>query len=663
MSELLEVALNVPLNKYFDYKIDAIQTLPPIGSRVLVPFGRQQKVGIVCKHKINSDIPADKLKNIIAVLDHDQLSHDLMQLYQWCHQYYCHSIGEIIVGTLPKKIREILKKKVHHLSNELFTSPEIKIVTNEFKILNQEQQQALQQISLTSFQVSLLDGITGSGKTEVYMHLIKEIIIAGKQVLVLVPEIGLTPQTEQRFSARFPNIVTTIHSELTETEKLKSWQSAHTSSAKIILGTRSAVFADIPNLGAIIIDEEHDQSFKQQEGFRYHARSVAIIRAKLKNIPIILGSATPATDTLYNAINGKYQHLRLAQRAGNAAPPSIELIDMRDSNIQSCISDKLQKHIQEHLDKKQQVLLFLNRRGYSQVVYCNHCGWTCCCKNCDAKMTLHQKINAMRCHHCNYMHNIPTACENCKHPDLIFLGQGTEQIEESINALFNKYRIIRLDSDTMQHKGKLQTTLQQIHNDEVDIIIGTQMIAKGHHFKNCGMVAVLNMDQCLFSANFRNIEYGGQLLLQIAGRSGRENNLGKVYIQTECPTHKYLQPLINNDYHGFYNIIMAERKEMHIPPYTSWAYIQTRSKNEKTAMNFLNKIKLWMRQNIKIKCEYFGPVAATMARKADWYQAQLCIQATNKSELQKAYTQLMSSDTVPANTKTLRWYLDVDPIN
>lgn len=337
---------------------------------------------------------------------------------------------------------------------------------------------------------------------------------------------------------------------------------------------------------------------------------------------------------------------------------------MRTSQAKHGLSNTLLQHIQQHLDNKQQVLLFLNRRGYSQVVYCDYCGWTCECKNCDVRMTLHQKQNAMRCHHCNYMRPIPTECENCHHPDLLHLGAGTEQIEEHILETFAKYRSIRLDSDTMQHKGKLQQALEQIHNNEVDIIIGTQMIAKGHHFSNCGMVAVLNMDQCLFSANYRNVEYGGQLLLQIAGRSGREAIKGKVYVQTSCASHKYLQPLMQQDYHAFAAILLAERQAMQLPPFTAWAYLQSRSKNDAKAIEFLQQAKHWLQQHKQQSTtEFYGPAVAAMARKADWYQAQLCLQAENRAQLQKTYTELMQKANLPANNMRLRWYLDVDPIN
>ena len=636
-----------------------------MGSRVVVPFGRQKKIGIVMQHKTHADVPENKIKSIIKILDgSDLLNEDMIQLYRWCHHYYKHPIGDITIGTLPKKLREISKRIQPTLSGEAEQPHHKQAIKDDlFLTLNAEQQSAYDKISINSFQISLLDGVTGSGKTEIYMHLIRSILKQHKQVLVLVPEIGLTPQTQQRFEQRFPGQVATIHSQLTEKQKLSAWQSAHRGHASIILGTRSAVFADMAHLGAIIIDEEHDHSFKQQEGFRYHARHVAIMRAKFNQIPIILGSATPSVDTLYNAMQGKYQHLTLSQRAGKATLPHIELIQTNNDHNQHGLSPKMQAMIQEHLDKKQQILIFLNRRGYSQVIYCPYCGWTCQCKNCDARMTLHRKNNIMRCHHCNYQHAIPKQCDHCSHPDLLYLGEGTEKIEEQVTALFQHYRIIRLDSDTMKYKGNMQAALDQIHNNQVDIIIGTQMIAKGHHFANCGMVAIVNMDQCLFSANFRNIEYGGQLILQIAGRSGRENHTGKVYVQTACANHPYLQPLIKHDYHQFYHIIMQERQTMQLPPLVAWAYIQARSKDKNKAIELLNTIKQWLCTHANNNLSCHGPAVSAMARKADWYQAQLCIQAPNKTQLQHIYAQLIQHAPLPANNKNLRWYLDIDPMH
>lgn len=664
MTEIIAVAINVPLRKCFDYRIDPNKAIPAIGSRVLLPFGRQKKVGIVLAHKDHSSIAADKLKFILDVMDAEAIiPPNLLQLYKWCERYYGHPIGEIVVGTLPKKLRSAAQKKTYTLTTAKQELDQTEIINQAFLSPNPEQQQIIDQFELNRFQVSLLDGITGSGKTEVYLHIIRKIIQMKQQVLLLVPEIGLTPQLQQRFKARFPGAVVTLHSQLSDKQRLLAWEAAYSGSASIIIGTRSAVFTPLPQLGAIIIDEEHDGSFKQQEGFRYHARHVAIMRAKFANIPILLGSATPSIDTLHNTYQGKYRHFQLRQRAGAASLPNIELINIKDQELSHGIAPRLYELMQQQLTQQQQVMIFLNRRGYSQVVYCPYCGWTCQCTQCDANMTLHRKQNLMRCHHCQAQRKIPQSCDNCRHPDLMFLGEGTEKIEEQLVAAFPKHRCIRIDSDTVKHKGKLCAALDKIQQREVDIIIGTQMMAKGHHFPHCSMVAVLNMDQCLLSSNFRHVEYGGQLLLQIAGRAGREQRAGQVYIQTTCVEHPYLQPLQHHNYHAFYQLLMQERQQMKLPPLVAWAYIEVRSKKESDALQLLQHCKHWLEKNIRRNYKCYGPIIAAMQRKAGWHQARLCIEAADKIQLQQIYHQLLHANALPNNTPQLRWYCDVDPIN
>lgn len=655
MTKYVELALNVPLNSYFDYAIDKLDAMPPIGSRVLVPFGKQQKIAIVTAHKTTTQIAANKIKQVEQLLEPSAISKEMLDLYKWCSNYYCRAPGEIIVGCLPRQLRLQYKRKQHYLNVTPNIPSDMPVIAKMLR-LNKQQQIAVDAVLPGNFAVHLLDGVTGSGKTEVYMHLIAKVM--PQQVLVLVPEIGLTPQTYTRFENYFPGMVAVIHSNLSPGQKLKAWQRAKNTDAKIILGTRSAVFTDIPDLGAIIIDEEHDLSFKQQDGFCYHARSVAIMRAKFNKIPIVLGSATPAFDSLYNAAIGKYQHLRLSQRAGDAQLPVIEIIDTSKLRDTSSLAPSLITQIKQVVAQKQQVLIFLNKRGYMQTVYCQHCGWICSCKHCDARMTLHLKRNIMRCHHCNYTQAVPDKCNSCQHPDLITLGAGTEKVAEDIARDFHGYRIMRLDSDTMQHKGELAQSLDKIHRREVDIVIGTQMIAKGHHFRNCAMVVIVNMDQCLFSPNYRNIEYGGQMILQIAGRCGRDSTIGRVYLQSTCPDHPCLQPLLSHDYHKFYAMLMRDRQSLLLPPYCAWAYIKVRSKVEHGGLKYLQQLRHWMLENIKLKFKCYQPDFSPMVRKSGMYQAEMCIEAQDKSQLQHVYSQISAA---PKSSVALRLFLDIDP--
>lgn len=426
--------------------------------------------------------------------------------------------------------------------------------------INEEQAVAIATVnSNTHFGCYLLEGVTGSGKTEVYLNLIKPILEAGKQALVLVPEIGLTPQTINRFRKRFNLTVEVIHSGLNETERLNAWLSAKEKQSGIVIGTRSALLTPFENLGIIIVDEEHDSSYKQQDSLRYHARDVAIMRAHKEDIPIVLGSATPCFETLQNALSGKYHHLILSQRAGNATPATHKVLDIKGLYLEGGLSAPLIAEMRKHLDAGNQVMLFLNRRGFSPALMCHECGWIADCKRCDAYYTYHQNSNEMRCHHCGSQRPVVNRCQGCGSTQLVTVGVGTEQLEQQLESLFPEFKTIRIDRDSTRRKGSLETALETIRNNKVQILIGTQMLAKGHHFPDVTLVALLDVDGSLFSSDFRASERLAQLFIQVAGRAGRASKPGEVLLQTHHPEHPLLQALLYKDYRHFAQTALQEK--------------------------------------------------------------------------------------------------------
>jgi primosomal protein N' (replication factor Y) len=518
------------------------------------------------------------------------------------------------------------------------------------------------------FSCFLLEGITGSGKTEVYLNILKPVLQAGKQVLVIVPEIGLTPQTVQRFQNRFNVPVYLKHSGLNAREQLDTWLHGKQGSAAIIIGTRSAVFSDCKDLGLIIIDEEHDSSFKQQDGFRYHARDFAIKRAYQENVPIVLGSATPSLETLHNALQGKYQHLHLTQRAGNAKPPSCSLINLSGLPLKSGLSPQLIELMQQHLAKNNQVILFLNRRGYAPVLMCHECGWLLKCPRCDAFYTYHKSANYLHCHHCASTLPVPQQCPDCGSTQLITTGVGTEQLEETLQTLFPDHPTIRIDRDNTRKKKSLNQYLSDINKGKYKILLGTQMLAKGHHFPDVTLVALIDVDGALFSNDFRASERLAQLFTQVAGRAGRADKKGQVVLQTHHPEHSLLQELINNGYLAFSRNALQQRVLAMLPPNSYQALLRAEAMNATQAENFLTLCRQILEQLVDTtktnnKLLILGPIPAAMERRAGKYRFQLLLQSEQRSvislTLQQALTRL---DNLPEGRK-VKWSIDVDPID
>ena len=527
--------------------------------------------------------------------------------------------------------------------------------------LNKQQALAFSQLLFQEgFNVWLLEGVTGSGKTEIYLQYIEEILKKGKQVLVLVPEIGLTPQTVRRFQARFNVEIDVLHSNLNDTQRLNVWERARTGQSAIVIGTRSALFTQFSDLGLIILDEEHDGSFKQQDGWRYHARDLGIVLAQKLNIPILLGSATPSLESVNNVQNGKYHHLVLSKRAGNATALRQFVIDLKHQRIQNGLSEPLLKRMQEHLEKGNQVLLFLNRRGFAPVLLCHECGWIDECHHCEKPYTYHQHQRVLRCHHCGAQKTVPMQCGHCGSTHLVTTGLGTEQLEETLKARFPQYNIARIDRDSTARKGKLEGYLEDIQQGKSQILIGTQMLAKGHHFPNVTLVALVNVDNALFSLDFRAEERLAQLYVQVAGRSGRAEKQGEVVLQTHYPDHPLLTTLLEKGYQAFAEEILKLRHNMGLPPFSFQALFKAQCRHSEEAENALSQLASFFYEQKIEGLQVLGPIPAPFSKKAGQYRWQLLLQHASRKQLQAALSRY-SPELIKSSQ--VRLILDVDPLD
>lgn len=731
--KFIRVALAVPLMRCFDYLLpDGM--VAEVGVRVFVPFGTQTRVGVVVDFPEQGDLPTEKLKPIIDVLDERAVfSAPLWKLLHWAANYYQAPLGEVLFSALPVKLRNgesavekskilwkltalgekalangVLNKAKKQLAavSALAVSPMEK-GNNEFsgaiwsalkaKQLIEEIEQPVQSVSWQArlqgqeiakaenrltlnkqqalvlsqllfqqgFGSFLLEGVTGSGKTEIYLQLIEETLKKGQQVLVLVPEIGLTPQTVQRFRSRFNVEIDVLHSNLNETQRLDVWQRARSGQSAVVIGTRSAIFTPFEALGLIVIDEEHDVSFKQQDSWRYHARDLAVVYAKQLDIPILMGSATPSLESLNNVKLGKYHHIQLSQRAGNASAVQSQLIDLKHQNMVNGLSGTLLKKMDEHLQKGNQVLLFLNRRGFAPVLLCHECGWISTCSHCDKPLTYHQHQRVMRCHHCSMQKPVPRQCGECGSTHLVTTGLGTEQLEETLKARFPDYGITRIDRDSTARKGKLEQHLADIQQGKSQILIGTQMLAKGHHFPDVTLVALINVDSSLFSVDFRAEERLAQLYVQVAGRAGRSEKQGEVVLQTHYPEHPLLQQLLTNGYPAFAQDALQMRHAMGLPPFSAQALFKAQSRQSAHAETLLNDIAAyfyqWKQANNQPHLQILGAMPAPFAKKADQFRWQLLLQHPSRAWLQKALTDFNGQ--WEAKTSQVRLNLDVDPLD
>lgn len=507
----------------------------------------------------------------------------------------------------------------------------------------------------------LLQGVTGSGKTEVYLHLIEASLDLGRQTLLLVPEIALTPQLVRRFRRRLAAPVAVLHSGLSDRERLDAWRCAQRGEAGVLIGTRSAVFAPWTRAGLIIVDEEHDPSFKQHEGFRYHARDVAVMRARMEGVPVLLGSATPSLESLANAARGQYTRMRLTERAGGAATPRAQLLDLRRQTLDEGLSTGLLQRMESHLGSGGQCLLFLNRRGYAPTLICHQCGWVAECPRCDARMTWHHRDDRVRCHHCGHERRRPARCPSCGGA-LGGLGEGTERVAQALARHFPDVSVGRLDRDSTRRKGALETVLEDVRSGRHRILVGTQMLAKGHHFPDVSLVGILDADQGLFSADFRAAERMAQLIIQVAGRAGRAERPGEVVIQTHHPDHPLLLTLVRGGYDAFAEAALAERRSAGLPPFASIALLRAEATDARAPHDFLEAARRSMEALQPEGVEAWGPAPALMERRAGRYRAQLMLRSDSRPALHRALRAWAPAlDDLPG-TRRVRWALDVDAL-
>ena len=673
---ILRVALDTPLDFCFDYcwPVEPGAVLPQVGQLALVPFGRRDVVGVIVALADETDVPADKLKTALAVRSElAPLSTAWLALCGFAADYYQRPLGEVMLPGLPKNLRAAKPTSLARaLKKAALPQPSHDATPATAPRLNAPQQHAANAIAAArGFAPTLLYGVTGSGKTEVYLQAAATILAETDalanpaQILILVPEINLTPQLEANVRARFPSVaVATLHSALAEGERLTHWVAAHLGQARIVLGTRLAILASLPHLKLIIIDEEHDPSYKQQEGLRYSARDLAVWRARQLGIPIVLGSATPSLETWHHAQSGRYQKLELRERAvKDAALPKILLIDTeRDKPVEgltACLSAALKLRLQ----RGEQSLLFLNRRGYAPVVACDSCGWISNCSRCTAFMVLHKLDRQLRCHHCGLEQRIPRACPTCGNVDIQPLGRGTQRVEEGLQAAFPQARILRIDADSTRRKGSAQAAFDQVHRGEVDILIGTQMVAKGHDFQNLTLVGVLNPDNALFSQDYRASERLFAQLMQVAGRAGRrarsaEGSASEVLIQTRYPQHPLFAAVMQHDYDPFASSLLEERQQAGLPPFIYQALLRAEARELSVALGFLQEASACLaHEGILIN----DPIPMTMTRVANVDRAQLLVESASRPALQAFLKAWMAA--LRAMKSRVRWSLEVDPVD
>jgi primosomal protein N' (replication factor Y) len=664
------------------------------------------------------------LKPALEILDPTPLiDPQLLQLCHWAADYYHHPIGEVYSTLFPKRLREgkphqpsgttgwqlttrgkglpaealprsprqaqaikMLREK-QVLENSEFKSSGISpailrslqdknlIETcfvsqhlqtpryNDKLTLNTEQAKALDTFvnAGEGFSCHLLEGVTGSGKTEIYLQLIEQCLQRGHQALILVPEIGLTPQTLSRFQQRFDANIGVLHSGLSDAQRYAAWEAARTGAAHVVIGTRSAIFTPLANPGLIIVDEEHDGSYKQQDGFRYSARDVAVKRAHIHSCPILLGSATPSLESIQNVLAGRYQHHQLTHRASSGGMPDIRALDVRRQQLHAGLSNELIDAAEERLRLNQQVLLFLNRRGYAPTLQCHDCGWVAECRACDARLTVHRRRRRLRCHHCGDSSILPGQCPHCNSQRLMAAGLGTEQTEDFLHTRFKQWPIHRVDSDSMQNKGAMQALVEDINKGKPCILLGTQMLTKGHHFPGVSLVAVIDADAMLFSADFRGEERMAQLLTQVAGRAGRADIPGRVLLQTHYPDHPALLAMLNTSYGEQAREMLKQRQESGMPPAGQLVVLRTDCPNAEYGEQFLQNLRQHSTPLLPAGARLIGPLPSPMQRRAGKYRCQLLLTAPNRRVAQAAATLLVANaEGLPAR-QGLKWTIDIDP--
>ncbi len=660
---ILEVAVAAPLMGLFDYlpPTEAGVPLAP-GMRVRVPFGRGTRVGLVVGLKATSDLPAGKLRRALAVLDAEPLlPADLQRLLRWASAYYQHPPGEVFATAVPKALREGRDPVRQRKSREPPAVAGEVLPVDTPPELTADQGRAVAAVNaVANFRCFLLDGVTGSGKTEVYLRCIRERLDAGQQCLVLVPEIGLTPQLLDRFRRRFPVPMAVLHSGLADGERLRAWNAARNGTAQIVIGTRSAIFTPLKRPGLLVVDEEHDASYKQQDGFRYSARDLAVWRARELNVPLILGSATPALESVENARSGRYERLVLADRTGTAGQPTVHLIDGRAHPQRDGLTEPMLAAIRRHLAADGQVLIFLNRRGYAPTLVCTGCGEVIGCDRCDARMVLHQQRGRITCHHCGSDRKAPVSCPKCQ-TELRAIGQGTERLEQALAREFPDQPMERIDRDTTRRRGEIERRLARVHSAQARLLLGTQMLTKGHDFPGVTLVGIVDVDQGLFGTDFRSAERLAQTFIQVAGRAGRADRAGEVYLQTLFPDHPLLRVLVQQGYGAFADMALTERQRAGWPPWSSLALLRAEATDRPAVFTFLEAVAGLARSAEPAGVRVLGPAPAPMERRSGRYRGQLLVQADARRDLQFFLPEFRAAITALPSQRRVRWSLDVDP--
>ncbi len=662
----LEVALDTPLNSCFDYRWPCEPGAEPaVGQLVLVPFARREVVGLIVAVKTDSEVAPDKLKDALAVRSQlSPLSPRWLALARFAADYYQRPLGEVALPGLPKNLRGPRTVALDRALKKLAKDDTPHDPTpSGMPVLNPAQQDAAAAIGgAQGFTPILLYGVTGSGKTEVYLQACAQVLArdADAQILILVPEINLTPQLEGNIRARFPGVMlATLHSSLSEGERTLHWMAAHAGQARIVLGTRLAILASLPNLRLIVIDEEHDPSYKQQEGLRYSARDLAVWRAHQLAIPIVLGSATPSLESWHHANTGRYRKLELRERAvRDAVLPTVKLVDLERDRPKDGLSGALLAALRQRLDRGEQSLLFLNRRGYAPVITCEACGWISNCTRCTSFMVLHKPEHRLRCHHCSLELRIPRHCPTCGNVDLQPLGRGTQRVEEGLQAMFPEARILRIDADSTRLKGSAQAAFDTVHRGEVDILIGTQMVAKGHDFKRLTLVGILNPDTALFSQDYRASERLFAQLMQVAGRAGRAGAASEVLVQTRYASHPLYGAVVRHDYDRFAGSLLDERRQAGLPPYMYQALLRAEAPELSAAIAFLEAARdCYPHEAIMIN----DPIPMTMTRVHNVDRAQLLVESNSRPALQAFLREWI--ELLRAMKSRVRWSLEVDPLD
>jgi len=716
----VQVALPVPLPQLFDYLPPPGGELPVVGTRVLVPLGRRRLVGVVVGQTEVSSVPAGRLLPVIQTLDDGEAVLDvgLLRLLRWCWQYYKHAPGEVVVGALPPALRsaagslpqgplqfsltdagrdrlqqtpgrapvqyEMLAALVagpcragalesigRQWRKTLATVIEKGWVMSEPAPADQpcpvpgppltaDQDAAVTAVmaDMGSFRCHLLDGVTGSGKTEVYLRLLESVLEEGGQALVLVPEIGLTPQLLRRFRKRLGLEPAVIHSGLAAGERLAAWAAAQSGRSGLVVGTRSALFTPLPRLRLVVLDEEHDASFKQQDGFRYSARDVAVKRAAELQIPVVLGSATPSLESLNNAVEGRYTWHRLRERATQAALPSWRVLDLRQQEAVGGLAAAALDAIEDTLARGEQAMVFLNRRGYAPVLMCRSCGWHGSCERCDANLTWHRSAGRLVCHHCGSQRRVPELCPDCRADALVGAGEGTQQLEETLEQRFPRVPILRFDRDATSRKGVLDQQIEEVRKGSPCLLVGTQMLAKGHHFPGMTLVVIVNIDQALYSADYRALERMGQMIQQVAGRAGRSDKPGTVILQTLHPEHPALELLLSKGYEPFACWLLEERRLAGLPPISYQALLRAEAHDRLVVERFLKEAADVLPAG---RTRVFGPMPAIMERLGGRSRMYLILQAANRNELHGQIDPWLPRLRGLTSGRKVRWAIDLDP--